>query len=223
MENENKIQVFEKEEFGKVRMLMRDGEPWASGKDVATALGYKNTKDAISKHVDPEDKQVVQRSQISTFENNLPKEAFPMDFVTSEIPVRGLTFINESGLYSLILSSKLPKAKEFKRWITSEVLPALRKTGHYGTAKAPDAAGTVALIESLRKIMESQRSHPVEIAEMAKSLCEQAGIALPESFICNRYFPTAPLGQSKQDKLDYIFDFTHMDRFQFEAKYKVKE
>lgn len=203
MENENKIQVFEKEEFGKVRTLMRDGEPWAVGKDVAEALGYKNPQEAVRMHVDPEDKGV-----------------------SKTLTPRGeqdVTLINESGLYSLILSSKLPKAKEFKRWITSEVLPALRKTGHYGSPKAPDAAGTVALIESLRKIMESQRSHPVEIAEMAKSLCEQAGIALPESFICNRYFPTAPLGQSKQDKLDYIFDFTHMDRFQFEAKYKVKE
>lgn len=203
MENENKIQIFEKEEFGKVRTLMRDGEPWAVGKDVAEALGYKNPQEAVRMHVDPEDKGV-----------------------SKTLTPRGeqdVTLINESGLYSLILSSKLPKAKEFKRWITSEVLPALRKTGHYGTPKVPDAAGTVALIESLRKIMESQRSHPVEIAHMAKSLCEQAGIALPEDFICDRYFPTAPLGQSKQDKLDYIFDFTHMDRFQFEAKYKVKE
>ena len=202
MENENKIQIFENSEFGKVRTLMIDGEPWAYGKDIAVALGYAKPTDAVRNHVDPEDRTV---SKTETVNGTAP------------------VLINESGLYSLILSSKLPKAKEFKRWITSEVLPALRKTGHYGTAKAPDAAGTVALIESLRKIMESQRSHPVEIAEMAKSLCEQAGIALPESFICNRYFPTAPLGQSKQDKLDYIFDFTHMDRFQFEAKYKVKE
>ena len=203
MENENKIQIFENSEFGKVRTLMINGEPWAVGRDVAEALGYKNPRQAVIDHVDPEDKGVVKRDSLGGNQDTV--------------------IINESGLYSLILSSKLPKAKEFKRWITSEVLPALRKTGHYGTAKAPDAAGTVALIESLRKIMESQRSHPVEIAEMAKSLCEQAGIALPESFICNRYFPTAPLGQSQREKLDYIFDLTHMDRFQFEAKYKVKE
>lgn len=203
MENENKIQVFENSEFGKVRTLMIDGEPWASAIDVAKSLGYKEPQKAIRTHVDDVDKGV---SKMDTPGGN-----------------QDTVIINESGLYSLILSSKLPKAKEFKRWITSEVLPALRKTGHYGTPKAPDTAGTVALIESLRKIMESQRSHPVEIAEMAKSLCEQAGIALPESFICNRYFPTAPLGQSKQDKLDYIFDFTHMDRFQFEAKYRTKE
>ena len=147
--------------------------------------------------------------------------ALKPEITTLEIPNRGMTVINESGLYSLILSSKLPKAKEFKRWITSEVLPALRKTGHYGSPHT--LADLVPLIESLRKIMESQRSHPVEIAEMAKTLCEQNGINLPESFICNRYFPTAPLGQSQREKLDYIFDLTHMDRFQFEAKYKVKE
>ena len=201
MENENKIQIFENSEFGKVRTLMINGEPWAVGRDVAEALGYKNPRQAVIDHVDPEDKGVAKRDTIGGNQDT--------------------AIINESGLYSLILSSKLPKAKEFKRWITSEVLPALRKTGHYGSPHT--LADLVPLIESLRKIMESQRSHPVEIAEMAKSLCEQAGIALPESFICNRYFPTAPLGQSQREKLDYIFDLTHMDRFQFEAKYKVKE
>ena len=201
MENENKIQIFENSEFGKVRTLMIDGEPWAVGRDVAEALGYKNPRQAVIDHVDPEDKGVAKRDTIGGNQDT--------------------AIINESGLYSLILSSKLPKAKEFKRWITSEVLPALRKTGHYGSPHT--LADLVPLIETLRKIMESQRSHPVEIAEMAKTLCEQNGINLPESFICNRYFPTAPLGQSKQDKLDYIFDFTHMDRFQFEAKYKIKE
>ncbi len=201
MENENKIQIFENSEFGKVRTLMIDGEPWASAIDVAKSLGYAKPADAIRKHVDEMDKGVSKM----------------------ETPggVQDVVIINESGLYSLILSSKLPKAKEFKRWITSEVLPALRKTGHYGSPHT--LADLVPLIESLRKIMESQRSHPVEIAEMAKTLCEQNGIRLPESFICNRYFPTAPLGQSQRDKLDYIFDLTHMDRFQFEAKYKVKE
>lgn len=201
MENENKIQVFEKEEFGRMHALTINGEPWAYANEVAAALGYKNPRQAIVDHVDPEDKGVAKRDTLGGNQDTV--------------------IINESGLYSLILSSKLPKAKEFKRWITSEVLPALRKTGHYGSPHT--RADLVPLIESLRKIMESQRSHPVEIAEMAKTLCEQAGIALPESFICNRYFPTAPLGQSQREKLDYIFDLTHMDRFQFEAKYKVKE
>ena len=189
MENENKIQVFEKEEFGRMRTVVLNGEAWACAADVATALGYKNTKDAISKHVDPEDKQVVQRSQIATFENNLPKEAFPMDFVTSEIPVRGLTFINESGLYSLILSSKLPKAKEFKRWITSEVLPALRKTGHYGAAQKPtptDPAKLAELVDTVAGLARAQRKNPREVAYCAAVVMHQYGVDLPGEFLTSQ-------------------------------------
>lgn len=101
-----------------VRTVTINDEPYFVGKDVAEILGYSNSKDALAKHVDAEDKQVIQRSQNATLEN---------------IPNRGLTIINESGLYSLILSSKLPQAKEFKRWVTSEVLPAIRKHGGYLT------------------------------------------------------------------------------------------
>ena len=111
----NEIKVFEHEAFGEIRTVMIDGEPWFVGKDVAEALGYGNTKDALARHVDAEDKRIFQRSESTTF----------------EIPARGLTIINESGLYSLILSSKLPGAKAFKRWITSEVLPSIRKNGGY--------------------------------------------------------------------------------------------
>lgn len=187
MENENKIQVFEKEEFGRMRTVVLNGEAWACAADVASALGYKNTKDAISKHVDPEDKQVVQRSQIATFENNLPKEAFPMDFVTSEIPVRGLTFINESGLYSLILSSKLPKAKEFKRWITSEVLPALRKTGHYGKKPAPaDPSALADLVRATSQLMRDQRKNVHDIAYAAAVIMHQYGVDVPAEFLATQ-------------------------------------
>lgn len=98
-----------------IRTVAIEGEPWFVGKDVAEVLGYADTKSAISDHVDSEDKRVIQRGQITTF----------------DIPNRGLTTINESGLYSLILGSKLPTAKQFKRWVTSEVLPAIRKTGGY--------------------------------------------------------------------------------------------
>lgn len=90
------LKVFSNEELGNVRALEIDGEPWFVGKDVATILGYSNTKDAISSHVDDEDKQIFQKSENTTF----------------EIPNRGMTIINESGLYSLILSSKLPNAKK---------------------------------------------------------------------------------------------------------------
>ena len=125
------VQIFNNPEFGDVRVVMKDGEPWFVGKDVAEALGYKNTKDALISHVAEDDKRIIQRSEIATIENHLPKEVFPMNFVSVEIPNRGLTAINESGLYSLIFGSKLETAKKFKRWVTSEVLPAIRKTGGY--------------------------------------------------------------------------------------------
>ena len=111
----NEMQVFESAQFGRIRGVTMNGQPWLVGKDVAAALGYSNTKDAIGGHVDAEDRQVIQRSENATF----------------EIPNRGLTVINESGLYSLILSSKLPSARAFKRWVTAEVLPSIRKNGGY--------------------------------------------------------------------------------------------
>ena len=111
----NEIKIFDNPEFGKVRTMEINGEPYFVGKDIAEILGYNNTKDAIATHVDADDRAVIQRSENTTL----------------EIPNRGLTVINESGLYSLILSSKLPKAKEFKRWVTSEVLPSIRKHGAY--------------------------------------------------------------------------------------------
>lgn len=106
----NEVQLFNFENH-EVRSLLINSEPWFVGKDVADVLGYKNTKDALAKHVDAEDKL---GSQIATSGQN-----------------RNMVIINESGLYSLVLSSKLPSAKKFKRWVTSEVLPALRKTGQY--------------------------------------------------------------------------------------------
>lgn len=117
----NNLQIFNSPEFGQVRIVQQNGEPWFIGKDVAEILGYSNTKDAIAKHVDDEDKL---GSQIATSGQN-----------------RNMTIINESGLYSLILSSKMPKAKEFKRWVTSEVIPAIRKTGGYiaGSENMTDA------------------------------------------------------------------------------------
>ena len=121
----NNLQIFKNEEFGEIRTLTINNEPYFVGKDVAEVLGYANSKDAIQKHVDDEDKQIIQRSQ----------------FATLEIPNRGLTIINESGLYSLILSSKLSTAKKFKRWVTSEVLPNIRKHGNYIVNSQPIELG----------------------------------------------------------------------------------
>ena len=107
----NNLTVFENPEFGSIRTVELDGEPWLVGKDVATALGYKNPQEAIRTHVDDDDKGV---SEILTPGGKQP------------VPI-----INESGLYSLVLSSKLPTARKFRRWVTSEVLPSIRKTGGY--------------------------------------------------------------------------------------------
>lgn len=107
----NELQIFENPEFGKVRTIVVDGEPWLVGKDVATALGYNDTDQALRRHIDEDDKLT---RQIDGSGQN-----------------RSMTIINESGLYSLVLSSKIPTAKKFKRWVTSEVLPTIRKTGGY--------------------------------------------------------------------------------------------
>ena len=116
----NEIQIYENAEFGRVRTIVKDGEPYFVGKDVADILGYADTDQAIRKHVDEEDK--LTRRFNGSGQN------------------REMTIINESGLYSLILSSKLPAAKKFKRWVTSEVLPSIRKKGSYTAKHAkPDA------------------------------------------------------------------------------------
>lgn len=110
---ENAIKIFENEEFGSVRTMEINGEPYFVGKDVATILGYVKPENAIANHVDDEDKTTT---LIQGTGSNYKSNA---------------VIINESGLYSLILSSKLPKAKEFKHWVTSEILPSIRKTGGY--------------------------------------------------------------------------------------------
>lgn len=107
----NDLQQFTSAQFGDIRALSIDGEPWFVGKDIAERLGYTNPLKAIRDHVDPEDKGVNE-----------------MDTPGGRQP---LVFINESGLYSLVLSSKLPSAKAFKRWVTHEVIPTIRKTGGY--------------------------------------------------------------------------------------------
>lgn len=121
----NEIRVFDNEQFGKVQTVCIDGEPWFVGKDVAAILGYERTTKAVVEHVEEEDRKMVDGKTQSYF--------------GIELGQRGGWLINESGLYSLILLSKLPNAKSFKRWVTSEVLPALRKNGSYSIAEKPDS------------------------------------------------------------------------------------
>lgn len=180
MNNTNKIQVFQNEAFGQMRVIVKDGEPWFAGKDVAEALGYSDQKDAIKKHVDYEDKQIIQRGQITPFENNIPKEVLPCNFVCTDIPTRGLTFINESGVYSLILRSKLPAAKQFKRWVTSEVLPAIRKHKMYltpETAKEAMDDPSVFLAKAMlvaNDVIEQQKTKIVEQRQEILKLAPKA-------------------------------------------------
>ena len=112
----NAVQIFKNNQFGELRTIIREGEFWFIGKDVADILGYKNGSRDIKAHVDEEDRKFLKGTEMVGLKN---ASSF------------GATIINESGLYSLILSSKLPKAKEFKRWVTNEVLPSIRKTGAY--------------------------------------------------------------------------------------------
>lgn len=115
------LQIFKNPEFGEIRTIEKDGEPWFVGKDVAAALGYERPTKAILDHVDDEDKDEVPIQDSIGRSQNTP-------------------IINESGLYSLVLSSKLPGAKQFKRWITSEVIPSIRKHGAYMTPETLEAA-----------------------------------------------------------------------------------
>lgn len=114
--------IFKSEEFGEVRTAVIDGEPWFVGKDIADILGYQNGSRDINVHVEDEDRRIIKSTEM----------------VDLDIPSRGMLLINESGLYSLILSSNMPNAKRFKKWVTSEVLPSIRKHGIYATDNVID-------------------------------------------------------------------------------------
>lgn len=129
----NNVQVFNSDVFGVVRVVVREGEPWFVGKDVAEKLGYSNTRKAIADHVETEDKGVTKCDTLGGAQR--------------------LTIINESGVYSLIMSSKLPQAREFKHWVTAEVLPTIRKEGMYMTE---------------RKAMQAQQDPLAFLAEALK-------------------------------------------------------
>lgn len=147
----NEVQIFSFE-GNQVRTVEIEGEPWFVGRDVASVLGYSNPSKAVIIHVDDEDKQIL-----SSQNGNL-----------GNIPNRGLLIVNESGIYSLILSSKLPRAKEFKRWVTSEVIPTIRKHGAYMTdQKAFDVVHNKSgLIDLLQQAADQLREKNIQIEEM---------------------------------------------------------
>lgn len=141
----NEIKIFKNEDFGEVRTIEIDNEPWFIGKDVADVLGYQNGSRDVNRHVDEEDRQ-----KIMAFDGSQDRETI---------------IINESGLYSMILSSQLPTAKRFKRWITSEVIPQIRKTGAYHTPKT--------YAEALRALADE--------AEKAEALKKQNQLMQPKA------------------------------------------
>ena len=176
----NNLKVFNNEEFGQVRIIELNGENYFIGKDVAEALGYKDTADALKKHVDEEDK--LTRRIADSGQN------------------RNMIIINESGLYSLILSSKLPNAKKFKRWVTSEVLPSIRKTGSYETPKSKASAERLASINNAVKILtpmleKAGCNSKIQLLT-AKSLYEKAGVNIPiEIGADKQYFDTVHIAR----------------------------
>ena len=153
----NSLTVFKNQEFGEVRSVTIDGIAYFVGKDVSEILGYSNTKDALARHVDSDDKTIIQRSENATL----------------GIPNRGLTVINESGLYSLILSSKLPSAKKFKRWVTSEVLPSIRKHGMYAIDDLIDDPDLgIAALNALKAEREKNKKLKQSVAVQTQQISE---------------------------------------------------
>lgn len=151
----NELQIFKNDEFGQVRTTIINDEPYFVGKDVAGILGYSNLDKAIRQHVDPEDKQPVYLNNL-TAQNGSPTKAIA---------------ISESGLYSLIFGSKLEEAKRFKRWVTSEVLPAIRKHGAYATAPTidkilDDPDYGIRLLQNLKEERERRKALEVQNAVM---------------------------------------------------------
>lgn len=114
----NDLQVFKNDEFGQIRTVDIDGQIWFVGKDVATALGYSNTSDALGTHIDDDDKKMGSENATPYITDTLGRKQYPL-------------YINESGLYALVLGSRLKGAKKFKKWITAEVIPSIRKNGGY--------------------------------------------------------------------------------------------
>lgn len=147
----NEIKVFENKQFGEIRTVTIDGQPWFVGKDVATALGYSNPTKAMQDHIDTEDLSFNETLKLS-------RQA-------------GAWIINESGLYSLIFSSKLPSAKQFKRWVTSEVLPSIRKYGAYATEETLNRVdGDTEEAEKLFRMLREEKQRSKDIANQNEKL-----------------------------------------------------
>ena len=169
----NNLQIFENPDFGQVRMVMIEDNPYFVGKDVAEILGYKNPNEAIQDHVDNEDKFLR-----SSMGSEMLKLFSSVKDIQNKFGRQDNWFINESGVYALVFSSKLPKAKEFKRWVTSEVLPAIRKHGAYMTEQTVEKALTSPdfLIQLATNLKKEQKARQEAEAKSYKLENEVVGL-----------------------------------------------
>ena len=169
----NNLQIFENPDFGQVRMVMIEDNPYFVGKDVAEILGYKNPNEAIQDHVDNEDKFLR-----SSMGSEMLKLFSSVKDIQNKFGRQDNWFINESGVYALVFSSKLPKAKEFKRWVTSEVLPAIRKHGAYMTEQTVEKAFTSPdfLIQLATNLKKEQKARQEAEAKSYKLENEVVGL-----------------------------------------------
>lgn len=155
----SELKVFNNPDFGDIRTVEQDGEPWFVGKDIAVALGYTDTAQAVRKHVDEDDKGVVD--------------------LTTPGGVQKLTIINESGVYSLVFSSKLEAAKRFKHWVTAEVLPAIRKKGGYLTPEAADQLAAAVQERVRASIMEPLQALAARVEALENAVTDPFAVIPP--------------------------------------------
>lgn len=196
----NDLQIFNNTEFGTIRAIEINGEPWFVGKDIAEALGYSNTRDAIAKHVDDEDLNTVA--------------------IRDGIGNPNTTVLNESGLYSLTLSSKLPTAKKFKRWITSEVLPSIRKHGMYAVDEV--LANPDMLINALMALKE-ERNKNRELIDTVAVKDQQIAEMTPKVSYYNVILNTPDAVSTSTIAKDYGWSAKRMNKYLHEKGVQYKQ
>ena len=202
----NNLQIFENPDFGQVRMVMIEDNPYFVGKDVAEILGYKNPNEAIQDHVDNEDKFLR-----SSMGSEMLKLFSSVKDIQNKFGRQDNWFINESGVYALVFSSKLPKAKEFKRWVTSEVLPAIRKHGAYMTEQTVEKALTspdflIQLATNLKKEREARQEAEAKnfkLEHEVVGLNEKISELKPKADYVDRILKSTSLVTTTQIAKDY--------------------
>jgi len=187
----NEIKLFENPEFGQVRVLEQDGEPWFVGKDVANMLGYQNSRKALADHVDEEDKGVTKCDTLGGMQDTV--------------------IINESGLYSLILRSQLPEAKAFKRWITHEVIPSIRKTGGYIQGQetlSDEELLEKALLVAQRRIAERERQleEKTRQVELMQPKADYFDALVDANLLTNFRDAAKELGVGQKELIDFCLE-----------------